>query len=375
MKYDLILVGGGLSAGLIAWHLRRSKSTLRFLLIEENATLGGNHTWSFHPTDVSLHENHWIRGLISKTWNSHEVRFPEYSRVFENSGYCAIRSFDFHEKLMAEIGDSVRLSSPVRAIRPDGVVLLSGESIGGQAVLDCRGIYQSDGQDGYQKFVGLSIRTQKPHGVRHPILMDATVEQLEGYRFVYTLPWDDENLLVEDTYYSTGPELESKVIRERVLAYCYHQGWDVSEIIYEERGVLPIPTRMGVTICNDVACVGMAGKFFHPTTGFSLPDAVRVAEDIGRCSALQIPQTIHRLALTHRSHSRFFLRLNRMMFWGAGDADRYRIFQRFYLLPERIILHFYRGRLSWRERFRILAGKSPIPILTLARNMWQRGTP
>ena len=46
----------------------------------------------------------------------------------------------------------------------------------------------SRGRAGYQKFVGLEIRTPQPHGMVRPLLMDARVAQIDGFRFVYVLP-------------------------------------------------------------------------------------------------------------------------------------------------------------------------------------------
>ncbi|WP_229425703.1 lycopene cyclase family protein [Massilia sp. Se16.2.3] len=41
---DLILVGGGLANGLIAWRLRTLRPALRILLLEASGGIGGNHT-------------------------------------------------------------------------------------------------------------------------------------------------------------------------------------------------------------------------------------------------------------------------------------------------------------------------------------------
>ena len=42
-------------------------------------------------------------------------------------------------------------------------------------------------------------RARGPHGLRSPMLMDATVPQLDGFRFFYVLPLAPRRLLVEDT--------------------------------------------------------------------------------------------------------------------------------------------------------------------------------
>src|SRR3546814_19078066 len=70
--------------------------------------------------------------------------------------------------------------------------------------------------------------------------MDASVEQRDGYRFVYLLPFDAETLFVEDTYYSDDADLDAAAVRERIAAYAAAQGWDVAATTREESGVLPV---------------------------------------------------------------------------------------------------------------------------------------
>jgi hypothetical protein len=48
--------------------------------------------------------------------------------------------------------------------------------------------------------------------------MDATVDQLDGYRFVYLLPTGPNEIFVEDTYYSDSPDLNVALIRNRIAA-------------------------------------------------------------------------------------------------------------------------------------------------------------
>jgi lycopene beta-cyclase len=51
--HDLILVGGGLAAGLIAWRLALDRPDLRVAVVERDGRIGGRHTWSFFDGDVS----------------------------------------------------------------------------------------------------------------------------------------------------------------------------------------------------------------------------------------------------------------------------------------------------------------------------------
>ncbi|MFX9135220.1 lycopene cyclase family protein, partial [Acinetobacter baumannii] len=80
---------------------------------------------------------------------------------------------------------------------------------------------------GYQKFYGAQIETEVPHGEPHPVIMDATVPQIDGYRFVYTLPFDGSTILIEDTYYSDSSEVDASRLRQRVAEYAAAKGWTI----------------------------------------------------------------------------------------------------------------------------------------------------
>ncbi len=373
-QYDVILVGGGLASGLLAWALSFRRPDVNFLVIESRPEIGGNHTWSFHPSDVGLNAGHWLSPLISRAWTQHEVRFPEHMRRL-SSGYCSIRSIDFHRKLLERLSDRIRTGAQATQVETNQVTLSNGENLRAGCVLDGRGTYAWPGRLGYQKFLGQFVTLEVPHGLTRPILMDATVEQRDGYRFVYTLPWDETTLLIEDTYYSESPTLDSAALRDRIRAYCDDHGWRVSRVDHEENGVLPIPITAHLpTNRTSVATIGLSGGFFNPTTGFSLPDAVRVVDRlIAQSLPERWPSVIQALQTDCWRRGRYFRLLNRALFWGTDDTDRYRILQRFYRLPEPLIRSFYRGDLSVLESLRIVLGRPPVPVLTLARNLWERG--
>ena len=78
MSPDLILVGGGLANCLIAWRLAMLRPEVRFLILEAGSSVGGNHTWCFHTTDVDPQQYEWLEPLILRSWPSYEVRFPDW---------------------------------------------------------------------------------------------------------------------------------------------------------------------------------------------------------------------------------------------------------------------------------------------------------
>ena len=366
---DLILVGGGLANGLIAWRLRQLRPDVRLLVLETGGTLGGNHTWSFHDTDLTSKQRRWIAPLVRWHWPRHEVRFPGLRRQLRG-GYASIPSGQFDAVLRHFLGDVVVWHAPVADVQPREVRLQDGRRLRAGAVIDGRGQPPLEHLDlGWQKFLGRVLQLAAPHGLAGPVLMDATVDQHDGYRFVYTLPLDERVVLVEDTVYADGAALDEDTLRESVVEYACAQGWQVQAVLHEERGVLPIaldgdPQALW-RAAGGVPRAGLAAALFHPTTGYSLPEAVRLAEHVAAlpdlsAGALFASVRAHALARWHDQG--FFRMLNRMLFRAAKPAQRRRVMQRFYGLPEPLVARFYAGRPTWGDRARILAGKPPVPI-------------
>lgn len=372
--WDLILVGAGLANGLIAWRLRQLRPELRVLLLEADAVPGGNHTWSFQASDLTSDQLGWIDPLIGARWDGYEVRFPALQRQFE-SGYCSIFSERFAEVLTTDLGDNLRTSSAVRSSGPTWVELDSGERIEAQAVIDGRGVQHSPHLAlGYQAFVGQELRLTEPHGLTRPILMDATVSQGQGYRFVYVLPFVPDRLLIEDTHYIDAPVVDGALLREHIATYASAQGWSVEEVVREEQGVLPITLAGNFRQFWQAAAgqprSGLRAGLFHATTGYSLPHAVRLAERVSAASELgadQLFSCIRRQAEQEWRRQGFFRLLNRMLFLAGKPEERWRVMQRFYGLPANLIQRFYAGRLTAPDKLRILTGKPPVPVLAAAR--------
>ena len=360
----ILIAGGGLAGGLIARALAR-RADAAVLLVEPGEALGGNHVWSFFDTDVDAADRWLVEDLVAHRWPAYDVRFPGHQRTIAH-GYNSIESERFDRVLRAALGGRV-LRDRVVEVGAGHAVLARGGRIEA-AVIDARGAGDlSLLRGGWQKFVGLTIRTERPHGVERPVVMDATVEQIDGYRFVYVLPFGPHELFVEDTYYSDTPELDADAIRDRVLAYAATRGWAGTPSNRLETGVLPVISGGDFAAYWGAAGAkaGMRAGLCQPTTGYSLPDAVRLAARIGAAADLSADGLAR---LTH-AHARdawrargFYRLLDRMLFGAAAPDQRYRVLERFYRLSPDLIGRFYAARSTLGDRVRILAGKPPVPI-------------
>jgi lycopene beta-cyclase len=362
---EYVLVGGGLQNALIALALLERRPDTRLTLIEREARIGGNHTWCFHESDVPPAAHSLLERLVVRRWPAHEVAFRSYRRRVAG-GYCALTSERLHEVVSATLEAAPharRLVGSVRDVTADGVTLEDGRQSGGLLVVDARGPAHAERSPrAYQKFLGLELALAHGEPPEVPLLMDATVDQIDGFRFIYMLPWTSDRVLVEDTYYSDSPTFDVALLRQRVLDYAARAGLEVSGVLREEQGVLPIPTRVeqAGAPSQPPLRAGYGGGLFHPTTGYSLPMAIRLALFLAaRPAQAALGAEYERWLGAHRRQARFCVRLNRLLFSAFAPDQRHHVLERFYRLPEDTIRRFYSLETSAIDRARILCGRPP----------------
>ncbi|MGV3579316.1 lycopene beta-cyclase CrtY [Brevundimonas sp.] len=377
---DLILIGGGLASSLIAWRLAIDRPEVRVVVVERDGRLGGKHTWSFFDGDVSAEDRAWLAPATPHRWpGGYEVYFPGLSRVLETP-YNSMTSERLHETVAPLLGDRL-IAGEVAEVRADGVTLADGRVLKAAGVVDARGPQPTPHLDlGWQLFVGRTVRLTEPHGLTRPTIMDATVAQGDAYRFVYLLPFDERTVLVEDTYYVDGPRLDRALLNQRIDAYIRSRGWTVETVVDEEEGVLPIALDGDIegfwAEGPVVAKVGLAGALFHPTTGYSLPDAVAVArliagaDDLSAAGLRHLVEGYSKRLWADRAYYRL---LDRMLFRAAVPGERWKVLRRFYGLSEALVRRFYAGQSTALDKVRILAGKPPVPIGLAMKQLRETG--
>ncbi len=340
------------------------------LILEGAGSLGGNHTWSFFPTDLTDSQLAWVDPLVVHRWSSYEVRFPALRRTL-HSGYCSTHSEYFHTFMMGALGDCVQFRAPVESLSANAVQIAGGETMYGRCVIDGRGPESSPHlMLGYQKFTGQVLNLADAHGLAGPIIMDATVPQNGDYRFLYTLPIGPRQVLVEDTRYSNTPTMDARIDAAAIGDYVMEQGWEVTDVVREERGALPI--TLGGEIdrfwadMGDVPKIGLRAALFHATTGYSFADAVRTADAIAGLPDLStetVRQFMERWGRNHWKAQGFWRFLNRMLFLAAEPDRRWFVMQRFYGLQQGLVERFYAGQSTLADKARILTGRPPVAIL------------
>jgi len=372
-RIDIAIVGGGLAGGLIALALARLRPDVRVLVIEAGERAGGNHVWSFFAADLPPGGAELVEPMLTGRWDAgYCVRFPAYARELATP-YRSLNGarLDAHLREVLPEG-SILTGTAAEVEGPGSVRLADGRRIAAGAVIDARGAQGLPHMaGGWQKFVGQMVRTGAPHGLTRPVVMDARVAQVDGYRFVYALPFAEDRLFIEDTYYSDTPHLDVPALERRIGDYARAQGWNVAEVLEQEQGVLPVVARgdwarFRAGQENGAVLAGLRAGLFHPLTSYSLPTALAFALDLARQDSLSgtgLSGWSRAWADAHWRRGRFYRMLSAMLFGAARPEQRYKVLERFYRLDPHLIERFYAGHTTMADKARILTGRPPVPLV------------
>ena len=369
--FDYGIVGGGLQGCLLAhalaWH--RPESTV--LLLERAPELCGNHTWSFHETDVAEQARVWFDPLVSHRWPGYRVRFPGLSRRVEIP-YATITSDRLREATLSLAGEAavlgrggrlvVRTGESCEILSPTAVRLGGSADVSCRTVLDCRGRMAAGlpGGAGYQTFIGHEYQTARRWPTSEPTVMDVRADQAGGFEFLYELPLGPDRVLLEYTRFHEEPACDEARAAALISTRLTEAGAGSASLLRTERGCLPMPYAAATRLTGPSLAGGYAGGWYHAATGYSMPLAIRFAELVARARPDRVAAELAAAAAEDRLRRGFARFLNRLLFCLVRPADRWKIFQRFYrVLPEERIARFYAHRFTFTDATRIVIGWPP----------------
>ncbi|MEM6654987.1 MAG: lycopene beta-cyclase CrtY [Planctomycetota bacterium] len=376
-QHDYVIVGGGLQGCLVAHALVHHRPSASVLLLERADSLCGNHTWSFHGSDVPAAAKPWLEPLVSKRWERYSVSFPGYRRRVELP-YATITSDDLRSSTRTlsdrQKSDGDRVPLSIRCgvacdVRSGSEVqLATGERVSG-VVLDCRGMAATGRRQtgaGYQTFIGREYQTERRWPSSEPTVMDVRPDQEDGFEFLYELPFGPHRVLLEYTRFSREPACDDDRATRFIEARLGEAGVDSAEVVRTERGCLPMPYESGRTVGGAAVAGGYAGAWYHAATGYSMPLAIRFAETVAKADPRRVAEEIARAAAVDRPRRAFARFLNRMLFCLVRPEHRWKVFRRFYrVLPEERIARFYGHRFTAADAARIVIGRPPSGLAPL----------
>lgn len=284
--FGFVILGAGCAGLSVCYYLLERGVTEPILILDQRTTFDDDRTWCFWDVEDTPFSH-----LAIESWRSWSVTSGKrtITQTSESHPYLCLAAGDFYESVLRSIAAypnvTLRLGEAVESREERGahtLVRTSGDTYAACVVLDGRGL--AAGSPAFtelrqrscwvpQQFLGMRLRTTRP--VFDPevcTLMDFSVNQSRGLRFMYALPFGEREALVENVYLSEV-EVSAEEHRVEISAYLHdHYGLLPHEyrVDGEERGYIPMTDyRFSRRIGERSYSIGMLGGETRPSTGYT----------------------------------------------------------------------------------------------------------
>lgn len=298
-RYEHVILGAGCAGLSLCWYLLERGVEEPILLLDSKEGFADDRTWCFWDVEDTPFSH-----LAVHRWRSWSVSDREHDVVQTSSRYPyllipgasfyqhALQRILSHENVTLRLGESVE---GYEEFADETRVKTAERDYAARYVFDGRGLppgspeFEKARKEAVcvpQKFLGWRLRTRKDAfdpGVC--TLMDFSVDQARGLRFVYTLPVSVREALVENVYLS---EVSVGLEEHRKENQIYlRQRCGLAEADYtvdgEEMGYIPMtdyrfPRRLGERTFS----IGMLGGETRPSTGYTFLRIQRYCRALAR---------------------------------------------------------------------------------------------
>lgn len=289
--FDFIIAGAGAAGLSLAWNIVQSPAlqSRKILLIDRSFTPRDDKTWCFWDDSLIPDPT-----LINLRWNRMQVSAGKslFQDTLRRATYYCLRSADFGRWMVQQLTDHPQitwLASSITEIRdtpPFGTVETEAGVFTGDYVFQSvqATITRADRIGMLQHFAGFDISTEKPRfDPARMTLMDFRVPQFDGTAFMYVLPANAHQALVEYTVFSQQLLSEAQY-HEAIEAYLeqhYSLTPDQYTVDRREKGVIPMSeaehaTRRG----SHIFALGVASGLTKPSTGYAFTRILRQTRGI-----------------------------------------------------------------------------------------------
>ncbi|RFA18019.1 lycopene cyclase family protein [Subtercola boreus] len=286
--HDYVILGGGCAGLSAAIALLDAGASGSILIVDSRVDYRDDRTWCFwdvEPTPFT----HLARGR----WNSWEVRSAGSRAVSSPSAgrtaYVSIAANDFYLYALDRLvtAGTVRLlfGEPAEAYvdtEDEVIVTTARHSLRARQVIDARGLGMSgvdrarsktSGTSLPQAFVGLHIVADHPvFDEDSCLLMDFTVDQSCGLRFMYVVPVSATEALVENVFLTETGLSEAAYVAgiELYLARSFGLEAHQYRVLSRERGCIPMTdSAFDNRPSPRVTLLGTLGGATRPSTGYT----------------------------------------------------------------------------------------------------------
>jgi lycopene beta-cyclase len=378
-RYEFVILGAGCAGLSLCYYLLELGVKSRILILDQKQSFTDDRTWCFwdvEPTPFShLAVHSW------RFW-SFKAEGRNVLQTTDSYPYLCITGADFYEYALTHLAShdnvTLRLGEGVESYKEYGeetYVKTSAECYTARHVFDARGL--PPGSPAFeaarrrscwlpQKFLGLRLRAERD--VFDPevcTLMDFSVDQGRGLRFVYVLPFGGREALVENVYLSEA-EVSSGEHRDELAGYL-RDSYGLSPEEYtvdgEERGFIPMTDyRFGRRLGERAYSIGMLGGESRPSTGYTFLRIQRYCRRLAESvtSGGEVPERVdpRRYDLLDGIFLRFMLR------YPERCPGVYR--RMFSRVPTDALVRFLTEKSSPADELRLLMAMPKLPFISIA---------
>lgn len=282
--YDYIIAGAGCAGLSLLVRLVSSGQFLdkKILLVDRKQKNKNDRTWCFWETQDDIFEP-----IVYKRWQQFAMHTQKQSLLFDIAPYYykLIRAIDFYSYCLDFIrkGQIDIQYGEVETIVNDGdsaLLTISGNTIAADyvfsSILPGNFTIQKGRHYLLQHFTGWFIKSQYPcFDPGAATFMDFRVTQKYGHCFIYLLPFNQNEALVECTFFS--PCTVDRTIYHNILTdYLDQFYYNVPfEIVEEETGIIPMTNHNFQQYDGRIIYIGTAGGFTKASSGYTFKSIQR----------------------------------------------------------------------------------------------------
>ena len=289
--FDYIICGGGASGILLLNALRQDDyfENQTILIVDKELKSGNDRTWCYWEKPIgefdSILSQKWDRAQFSSDTHTSEFDLNPFQYKMLRSGIIYDK---FHKQikkskktkfLLAEIKDIISKDSHTEVITSSGSFKSKRVF---SSLFDSKPLLN---QKKYpvlkQHFLGWFIKTKKPvFDPKKIIFMDFNIPQENETRFIYLLPKNSHEALVEYTLFSKNL-LKTEEYENGIESYLESKGIVDFTIEEKEKGSIPMTCFPFYELnTSSLLHIGTAGGWTKPSTGFTFMNTRRKIDSL-----------------------------------------------------------------------------------------------
>ena len=281
-KYDIIIIGAGLSGLTLASEFSKKKFT-NVLVLEKKKKFFYDKNWCFWNEPPNQFTSEY-----DNAWENIAIKIDGQEIVHRNHDikYLHIKSSTFYKRLSKELKLNkieIKMNQNIKEIinSKDGhTVLSNNKRYRTKLIFDSRPDFDNE-NDGYlyQHFYGVEVNFKDSLLDHNKVMLMDFQNFQNGINFFYILPFSKKKALFETTYFSSKI-LGEKEYRSDIKKYLkINYPNKIFSYKFIEKGVIPMflkKTRKSTSLIK----IGTSGNWVKISTGYSFQNSFINSKDI-----------------------------------------------------------------------------------------------